>query len=89
MITDCAHYQDGHRTHEGVMPLEAAAALAAHGGFVWLGLLEPGEEELAQVREIFGLHPLAVEDVLNPLSAAEDRRLRRRCAARHRAHRPL
>ena len=32
------------------------------GGFVWLGLFEPGPEELAQVRDTFGLHELAVED---------------------------
>ena len=35
------------------------------GGFVWLGLFEPDEEELAQVRDIFGLHELAVEDAQN------------------------
>ena len=50
MIIDCAHYQDGHRTDESPVPLEEAAARAAQGGFVWLGLLEPGREELAQVR---------------------------------------
>jgi magnesium transporter len=65
MIIDCAHYQDGRRRDEGGMPLEEAAARRAEGGFVWLGLFEPGEEELAQVREIFGLHELAVEDALN------------------------
>jgi magnesium transporter len=64
MIVDCAHYQDGHRTVEGMVPLEETAARRADGGFVWLGLFEPGEEELAQVREIFGLHELAVEDAL-------------------------
>jgi len=31
---------------------------------VWLGLFEPGEKELAQMRETFGLHELAVEDAL-------------------------
>jgi magnesium transporter len=65
MIIDCAHYQDGRRTDEGPVPLEEAAARAAQGGFVWLGLFEPGDEEMAQVRETFGLHELAVEDALN------------------------
>ena len=65
MIIDCAHYQDGRRRDEGEVPLEEAAARRDEGGFVWLGLFEPGEEELAQVREIFGLHELAVEDTLN------------------------
>jgi magnesium transporter len=64
MIVDCAHYKDGHRTVEGMVPLEETAARRADGGFVWLGLFEPGEEELARVRETFGLHELAVEDAL-------------------------
>jgi magnesium transporter len=62
MIIDCAHYQDGRRQGEGPVPLEEAAARCGQDGFVWLGLFEPGEEELAQVRETFGLHELAVED---------------------------
>ncbi|WP_328787443.1 MULTISPECIES: magnesium and cobalt transport protein CorA [unclassified Streptomyces] len=62
MIVDCAHYRDGRRQHEGAMPLEQAAARCRQGGFVWLGVFEPGPEELDRVREIFGLHELAVED---------------------------
>jgi len=65
MIIDCAHYQDGRRRDEGAVPLEEAAARCGQGGFVWLGLLEPSEEELAQVRATFGLHELAVEDAQN------------------------
>jgi magnesium transporter len=64
MIVDCAHYKDGHRTDEGQVPLEEVAARAAQGGFVWLGLFEPGEEELIQIRQTFGLHELAVEDAV-------------------------
>ncbi|MEV8588862.1 magnesium and cobalt transport protein CorA [Streptomyces sp. NPDC051180] len=62
MIVDCAHYQDGCRQHEGAMPLEQAAAHSKLGGFVWLGMFEPAPEELSRVREVFGLHELAVED---------------------------
>jgi len=65
MIIDCAHYQDGRRRDEGTVPLEEAAARCGQGGFVWLGLFEPGEEELAQVRATFGLHELAIEDAQN------------------------
>jgi magnesium transporter len=65
MIVDCAYYLDGKRSEEGVVPLQEAAARCQEGGFVWLGLFEPDEEELAQVRKIFGLHELAVEDALN------------------------
>src|SRR5262245_66674071 len=62
MIIDCAHYQDGLRQDEGMVPLEQAAARCRQGGFVWLGMLEPSAEELAQVRDTFSLHELAVED---------------------------
>ncbi|MFH8384199.1 CorA family divalent cation transporter [Kitasatospora sp. NPDC018058] len=62
MIVDCAHYRAGRRQHEGPIPLEEAAARCTQGGFVWLGMFEPAPEELAKVRESFGLHELAVED---------------------------
>ncbi len=65
MIIDCAHYQDGRRRDQGAVPLEEAAARCGQGGFVWLGLFEPRDQELAQVRETFGLHELAVEDAQN------------------------
>jgi magnesium transporter len=65
MIIDCAHYQDGRRLDEGLVPLQEALARRTQGGFVWLGLFEPDEEELDQVRDAFGLHELAVEDALN------------------------
>src|SRR5690348_16072001 len=65
MIVDCAYYLDGRRSDEGAMSLPEAAARCGQGGFVWLGLFEPDEAELAQVRDIFGLHELAVEDAQN------------------------
>ena len=65
MIIDCAHYLDGRRREEGPVGLQEAAAQRAEGGFVWLGLFEPGEAELAEVRDTFGLHELAIEDALN------------------------
>ena len=64
MIIDCAHYQDGQRRDAGPVSLKEAAARRTEGGFVWLGLFEPGEEELEEVRHLFGLHELAVEDAL-------------------------
>ena len=65
MIIDCAYYQDGSRRDEGAVSLQEAAAQSGQGGFVWLGLFEPGDEELAEVRDTFGLHELAVEDAQN------------------------
>src|SRR5258708_3692544 len=62
MIIDCAPYQGGRRQGDGAVPLEEAAARCGQGGLVWLGRFEPGPEELALVRDTFGLHELAVED---------------------------
>src|SRR5260370_33066594 len=47
------------------MSLQEAAARSGEGGFVWLGLFEPDEQELTEVQHIFGLHELAVEDAQN------------------------
>ncbi len=62
MIIDCAHYQNGCRQGTGAVAVEEAAARHGEGGFVWLGMFEPSPEELARVRDCFGLHELAVED---------------------------
>jgi magnesium transporter len=62
-IIDCAHYRDGVRQHEGPLSIERAAAAArGDGDFVWLGLLEPSDEEMDSVASQFGLPELAVED---------------------------
>jgi magnesium transporter len=62
-IVDCAHYRDGVRQHEGPLDVEQAARAArGEGDFVWLGLVEPGDEEMGSVAAAFGLHELAVED---------------------------
>src|SRR6201995_5598660 len=65
MIVDCAYYLDGRRSDVGPMSLQEAAARSGEGGFVCLGLFEPDEQELTEVRHIFGLHELAVEDAQN------------------------
>ncbi|MEU1320295.1 MULTISPECIES: magnesium and cobalt transport protein CorA [Streptomyces] len=64
MIVDCAIYRDGQRT-EGPEDLSDALGDArTAGGFVWIGLHEPTEDEFDHVTREFGLHPLAVEDAL-------------------------
>ncbi len=63
MIIDCAHYKDGVRQNEETMPLEEASrCVTGEGEFVWLGLFEPGADEMHRVQELFDLHELAVED---------------------------
>lgn len=36
------------------------------GDFIWIGLHEPSDAALNRIQEHFGLHPLAVEDALDP-----------------------
>jgi magnesium transporter len=62
-VVDCAVYVDGRR-QAPVAPEEALEAATVQGGFVWLGLYEPTEEELDAISEQYGLHPLAVEDAV-------------------------
>ncbi|MFB7377976.1 magnesium and cobalt transport protein CorA [Kitasatospora purpeofusca] len=66
MIVHCAIYRDGRpvATPAGPAGSLAAARKAGRGGFVWIGLFEPTAEELDQVSDEFGLHPLAVEDAV-------------------------
>ncbi|MFE7131442.1 magnesium and cobalt transport protein CorA [Streptomyces sp. NPDC057638] len=66
-IVDCAVYRDGRRlesetTHS---PREAMLRVREGGGFAWIGLHEPTEEEFAGIAAEFGLHPLAVEDAVH------------------------
>jgi magnesium transporter len=69
MIVDCAHYRRGERQHAGALDIQEAAARAraSEGAddLVWVGLREPDDELLAEVKEAFGLHELAVEDAGN------------------------
>jgi magnesium transporter len=60
---DCAVYVDGVR-QSPVEPRSALRVATEQGGFVWLGLYEPTEAELAVFAEEYGLHPLAVEDAV-------------------------
>jgi magnesium transporter len=56
-------YRDGRRIEEVHLdrPLKCAKGSSE---FVWIGLVEPSEEELRTLQLNFGLHPLAVEDAL-------------------------
>ncbi len=63
-IVDCALYVNGVR-REGRLPMGGALAAAEEtGGFVWIGLYEPTEEELSGLALEFNLPPLAVEDAV-------------------------
>ncbi len=64
-IVDCAVYRDGRR-QAGQPSWEEAYddVRTQQSGFVWIGLHEPSERQLAGIAERFGLHPLAVEDAV-------------------------
>jgi magnesium transporter len=59
-------YVDGRRRPGSCAPFAAIARVRRdEGGFVWIGLHEPVESELAALAERFDLHPLAVEDAVS------------------------
>ena len=64
MLINCVAYQDGKRFAE-IQPEDIHRYLAMPGCFVWVALLERDPAALEQMREEFGLHPLAVEDARN------------------------
>lgn len=58
-----AHYLDGVRTD--CTDLAVATHHAVQGkGFVWLGLKDPSDEDMAGFATQFNLHPLAIEDAV-------------------------
>ena len=67
MIVDAALYREGERVQLdcSVQDLPAIRrSLRGDGDFVWVGLHEPGQSELGQLAEVFGLHELAIEDAV-------------------------
>ncbi|MEV7429268.1 MULTISPECIES: magnesium/cobalt transporter CorA [unclassified Nocardioides] len=67
MIVDSALYRHGSRVPVDCAPHDYAklrAEVRSEGDFVWLGLHEPSQEQLADVAAAFDLHPLAVEDAV-------------------------
>jgi magnesium transporter len=64
-IVDCAVYVDGERLPGAFSPGTAHDHVDATGrGFVWLGLHEPGHDQMQTIADVFALHPLVVEDAV-------------------------
>ena len=70
-LVDCGVYVEGQRL-PGKYDSYAAALnkvreieLIGHEAFVWIGLHEPDEAHMQEVADVFGLHPLAVEDAVH------------------------
>jgi magnesium transporter len=56
-------YENGNRSRAIAID-EPSPCGGDRAKFVWIGLLEPSEEELRTLQAQYGLHPLAVEDAL-------------------------
>lgn len=65
-VVDCGLYAGGKRQAGHTDYADALdAARGRNGAFAWLGLHEPTFDELSDIAATFGLHPLAVEDVVH------------------------
>jgi magnesium transporter len=64
VIVDCALYRQGVRVEGGGDCRALRERADQDGDFVWVGMHQPGAEEIAEVAAIFGLHRLAVEDAV-------------------------
>src|SRR5881397_693845 len=61
MIINCVAYQEGKKLAD--IPKEDISEYVKRPDcFVWVALKDPDASELEEMREEFGLHPLAVED---------------------------
>jgi magnesium transporter len=56
------HVVHEHGSAEMHFSRESTAELLARGGFFWLDLDQPDADDFEILREVFGFHPLAVED---------------------------
>ena len=62
MLVDAVWYNDGVATRASGLN-EAVQESRRNGGFVWSGLHNPEPQEIEELVSVFGLHPLAVEDM--------------------------
>jgi magnesium transporter len=64
MLVNCVAYQDGKRL--GDIKKEQISDYVSHPEcFVWVALKDPEPAEMAEMKEEFGLHQLAVEDAMS------------------------
>src|ERR1700722_6167453 len=64
MLINCAAYQDGRKL--GDIDIEHISDYVARPEcFVWVALKDPEPDELAVMKDEFGLHELAIEDAQN------------------------
>src|SRR5258705_7691013 len=61
MLVNCVAYQNGKKLAD-IPVADISDYLVKPDCFVWVALFDPTHEEMDQMAEEFGLHPLAVED---------------------------
>jgi magnesium transporter len=61
MLVNCAAYRDGFKL-ANITPEQISDYLQQPDTFVWVALADAGADELALMKQEFGLHELAVED---------------------------
>ncbi|MBS4727348.1 magnesium/cobalt transporter CorA [Mycobacterium sp. SM1] len=69
-MVDCGVYVDGTRlpgtyTHADALAKVREIKQAGRDAFAWIGLHQPDERQMQEVAEVFGLHPLSVEDAVH------------------------
>src|SRR5687768_4858341 len=64
MLTAFIKFGDG-RISTDSSPPNLAAALRDPGATLWLDIFQPEDEEYALLDDVFGFHPLAIEDSIN------------------------
>jgi magnesium transporter len=65
MIVDSALYQNGIRVKDSGDISDFVDEARNSGGFVWVGLSSPTQEEFDHIVGELNFHPLAVEDAVN------------------------
>jgi magnesium transporter len=68
-LVDCGVYVEGHRlpgkcTYAAALTKVREIELSGQEAFVWVGLHDPDASQMQDVADVFGLHPLAVEDAV-------------------------
>jgi magnesium transporter len=61
MLVNCVAYSKGRKLAD-IAKEDISEYVAQPGCFVWVGLVDPTPEEIDEMADEFGLHPLAVED---------------------------
>jgi magnesium transporter len=61
MLINCVAYQNGKKLGD-IAVADISEYVTRHECFVWVALFDPTPQEMDEMAEEFGLHPLAVED---------------------------